>query len=175
MKEIKILNSQTLAIKLEAHIFNKLIAKTLENFQNLLAASKALSQLDIFCGWAELSRDYHHYCPEIVGVDCLEIVNGWHLIIEQMLTHKGPHNFGNISNFIPNDLKLKNKCVQIATITAPKIASKSAYIRQIALIAILAHIGCWVPPENLRFPSLKKFFGALEPATTCRVDHRRSC
>ncbi|MDR1891113.1 MAG: DNA mismatch repair protein MutS [Puniceicoccales bacterium] len=160
-KEIEILNSQTLAIELEEQIFNKLVAKTLENFQDLLAASKALSQLDVFCGWAELSREYHYCCPEIVGEDCLEIVDGRHPVIEQMLKREGSDNFENISNFVPNDLRLKNDGVQIALITGPNMAGKSTYIRQVALIAILAHIGCWVPAKKCKLSLIDKIFSRI--------------
>ncbi|MDR2779103.1 MAG: DNA mismatch repair protein MutS [Puniceicoccales bacterium] len=160
-KEMEILNSQTLAIELEEQIFNELVARTLENFQDLLEASKALAQLDVFCGWATLAREYHYCCPEIVGEDCLEIVEGRHPVIEQILKHESSDTFKNVSNFIPNDLKLSNDGVQIALITGPNMAGKSTYIRQVALIAILAHIGCWVPARKCKLSLIDKIFSRI--------------
>jgi DNA mismatch repair protein MutS len=160
-KEIEILNSQNLSIALEEQIFDKLVAKTLENFQDLLMASRALAQLDVFCGWAELSQECHYCCPEIVNEDCLEIVDGRHPVIEQVLKRENSDTCGDISNFIPNDLRLKNDEVQIALITGPNMAGKSTYIRQVALIALLAHIGCWVPARKCKLSLIDKIFSRI--------------
>jgi DNA mismatch repair protein MutS len=146
---------------LEEQIFDKLVAKTLENFQDLWMASKALAQLDVFCGWAELSQEYNYCCPEIVNEDCLEIVDGRHPVIEQVLKRENSDTCGDVSNFIPNDLELKNDGVQIALITGPNMAGKSTYIRQVALIALLAHIGCWVPARKCKLSLVDKIFSRI--------------
>jgi DNA mismatch repair protein MutS len=160
-KETEILNSQTLSIELEEQIFNGLVGKTLESFDGLTLASKTLMQIDVFCGWAELAREHDYCCPEIVGEDHLEITDGRHPVIEQILKHEGVENFGKISNFVPNDIILSNSATQIALITGPNMAGKSTYIRQVALTVLLAHIGCWVPAKKCKLSLVDKIFSRI--------------
>ncbi|MDR1433347.1 MAG: DNA mismatch repair protein MutS [Puniceicoccales bacterium] len=160
-KEAEILNSQALAVELEEQIFNGLVAKTLENFNGLVCASEALAQLDVFCGWGELARKCDYCCPEMSSEDCLEIRDGRHPVIEQILKNDSSESRGKISDFTPNDLHLKSGGPQIALITGPNMAGKSTYIRQVALIAIMAHIGCWVPAKKCKLSPVDKIFSRI--------------
>ncbi|MDR1595623.1 MAG: DNA mismatch repair protein MutS [Puniceicoccales bacterium] len=160
-KESEILNSQSLAVELEERIFNELVERTLENFDSLSAASAALSQLDVFCGWGNLAREYQYCCPVVVDEDCLEITDGRHPVIEQILKHGTPEPTGRTSNFVANNLSLANDGTQIALITGPNMAGKSTYIRQAALITILAHIGCWVPAKACKLSPIDRIFSRI--------------
>ncbi|MDR1413896.1 MAG: DNA mismatch repair protein MutS [Puniceicoccales bacterium] len=160
-KETEILNSQTLSVELEEQIFNELACKALENFDGLVLASKMLMQIDVFCGWAELAREHDYCCPEIVGEDILEITDGRHPVIEQILKRENEENFEKVSNFIPNDIALANCGPQIALITGPNMAGKSTYIRQVALITLLTHIGCWVPAKKCKISLVDKIFSRI--------------
>ncbi|MDR2737860.1 MAG: DNA mismatch repair protein MutS, partial [Puniceicoccales bacterium] len=160
-KESEILNSQALSIELEERIFIELVSQTLEHFERLFVASQALAQLDVFCGWGELAREYDYSCPEISGEDCLEIVDGRHPVIEQILKNENSESFGKMGNFVPNDIALKSDGTQIALITGPNMAGKSTYIRQVALITLLAHIGCWVPAKRCKVSLVDKIFSRV--------------
>jgi DNA mismatch repair protein MutS len=160
-KETEILNSQTLAVELEEKIFSGLISRTLEDFAGLTLAAKTLAQIDVFCGWADLAREHGYCCPEIVSEDHLEITDGRHPVIEQILKHESMENFGKTSNFVPNDIALGNSGTQIVLLTGPNMAGKSTYIRQVALIVLLAHIGCWVPAKKCKLSLVDKIFSRI--------------
>jgi DNA mismatch repair protein MutS len=160
-KEFEIINAQTLSIELEEQIFSTIVAKTLEHFNSLLVASKVIAQLDVYCGWGTLAREHKYCCPTITDEDCLEISDGRHPIIEQILKREAMENCSSTSNFVPNDLQLKNDSMQIALITGPNMAGKSTYIRQVALITLLAHIGCWVPAKKCRLSLVDRIFSRI--------------
>jgi DNA mismatch repair protein MutS len=160
-KESEIANSHALALALEEEIFNDLLAATLEQFDGLVAAASALAQLDVFCGWAVLARDMNYCRPEIVSGDCLEIADGRHPVVEQILREENPCTRFDTHAFVPNDLTLCGEGTQIALITGPNMAGKSTYIRQAALIVILAHIGCWVPAKKCKLSPIDKIFSRI--------------
>jgi DNA mismatch repair protein MutS len=160
-RESEILNAQTLSIELEEQIFNELVDKTLENFDALTAAADALAQLDVFSGWAELACEWKYCCPEIVCEDCLEIVDGRHPGIEQAIRRANVENSESTAHFVPNSVKLSNNDTQIALITGPNMAGKSTYIRQVALIILLTHIGCWVPAKKCKLSLVDKIFSRI--------------
>jgi DNA mismatch repair protein MutS len=82
-------------------------------------------------------------------------------VIEQILKHGESDVHGRPPNFVPNDLELGNDSTQIALITGPNMAGKSTYIRQAALITILAHIGCWVPAMSCKLSLVDKIFSRI--------------
>ncbi|MDR3144086.1 MAG: DNA mismatch repair protein MutS [Puniceicoccales bacterium] len=160
-KESEIANSHALALALEENIFNDLLERTLAHFAELVSSAAVLAKLDVFCGWASLAREMKYCCPEIVDEDCLEISDGRHPVIEQILQSEHSGTFADVHAFVPNDLKLCNGETQIALITGPNMAGKSTYIRQAALIAILAHIGCWVPAKKCKLSTIDKIFSRI--------------
>jgi DNA mismatch repair protein MutS len=97
-------------------------------------------------GWAALAREWDYCWPTIDERDVLEIVDGRHPVVEQML--RASAGIQAPQAFVPNDSLLSGDDTQIALITGPNMAGKSTYIRQVALIALMGQIGCWVPDSQ---------------------------
>lgn len=160
-KEHEILNAQTLAIDLEEKIFDNLLSETLKKSRELSLAAVILAKLDVFTGWAILAKKHRYCCPEISDEDCLKIEDGRHPVIEQITDSNCEASSDVIHKFVPNDTFLKNDDTQILLITGPNMAGKSTYIRQVALITLLAHIGCWVPAKKCRLSLVDKIFSRI--------------
>ncbi len=143
-KESEILQSDELVAKREQEIYSQLVDAVIENRDSLLAASEALAEIDVFCGWAKLAQNWDYAKPTVDDSDKLEIREGRHPVVEQILQRPSS---GNSQNFVPNDTAIQASGTQINLITGPNMAGKSTYIRQVAIIALLAQIGCWVPAK----------------------------
>ncbi len=141
-KESEILHADELVTTQEADLYAELVAATLAQSDSLLESAAALSQIDVLAGWAQLAQVWDYCRPVVDDSDILEISLGRHPVVEQML-----HRPGVSQHFVPNDTALQASDTQINLITGPNMAGKSTYIRQVALIALLAQIGCWVPAK----------------------------
>ena len=110
--------------------------------------ASALAQLDVLASFAETAR-LHNYCrPKISDEGVLQIRDGRHPVLEQQLVEE---------RFVPNDTGF-NAELQIALITGPNMAGKSTYIRQVALLALLAHTGSFVPAAEARVDLVDRIF-----------------
>ena len=107
-----------------------------------MQTAHVLAQIDVFAAWSCLAREYNYCCPQIDTSLDFEVEEGRHPIVEAALAKtKG------LSGFVANDLYLQGNQEQIMILTGPNMAGKSTFIRQNALIALMAHIGCWVPAK----------------------------
>jgi DNA mismatch repair protein MutS len=146
--EGKILGAEERAVKLEYELFQRVREKVLESIVPLQGTAAALAQLDVLCALAETAR-LHGYCrPEIAEEGCLLIRDGRHPVLEQNLAQE---------RFVPNDTGLDVES-RIALITGPNMAGKSTYIRQVALLALLAHTGSFIPARNARVDLIDRIF-----------------
>jgi len=118
----------------------------------LARTAAALAELDVLAGWAVLAREWDYCRPELDESDVFEIAEGRHPVVEQMLKSER-NGLAGMQSFVPNDAFLASDDAQIPFITGPNMAGKSTYIRQVALIALLAQIGCWVPAKRCRVGS----------------------
>jgi DNA mismatch repair protein MutS len=108
----------------------------------------ALAQLDVLGAFAEAARLYNYCRPEIGNDGSLIIREGRHPVLEQNLSEE---------RFVPNDARLDGE-MQIALITGPNMAGKSTYIRQVALLALLAHTGSFIPAAEARIDLVDRIF-----------------
>ncbi|MDR1498338.1 MAG: DNA mismatch repair protein MutS [Puniceicoccales bacterium] len=153
-KEKEILRADEFALTRESELFQNLIQSINEHALPLQRTAAMLAQIDIYCGWASLARNWDYSRPEIDESDSLEIEQGRHPVVEQML-----RNASNSSqSFVPNDTHLQSSGQQIALLTGPNMAGKSTYIRQVALIALMAQIGSWVPAKRARVGIIDRLF-----------------
>lgn len=152
-QEAKILRADELVIERERALFDALVEKTLAEAEALKETAEALAELDVFAGWARLAQNWDYCKPEVDDSDVLQIVDGRHPVVEQML-----HRPGSSQNFVPNSTDLAASGAQINIITGPNMAGKSTYIRQVALIVLLAQIGCWVPARAARIGVADRIF-----------------
>jgi DNA mismatch repair protein MutS len=147
--EGKILGAEERSIKLEYELFLRVREAALANLAAIQLTAGALAQLDVLAGFAELARLQGYCRPEVRDEGVLAIRDGRHPVLEQVLSEE---------RFVPNDTDLDRATQQIALITGPNMAGKSTYIRQTALLALLAHTGSFVPAASARIDLLDRVF-----------------
>jgi DNA mismatch repair protein MutS len=146
--EGKILGAEERSVKLEYEIFQRVRETVLGQLKEMQQTAGALAQLDVLASFAETAR-LHNYCrPQIRDEGVLQIRDGRHPVLEQNLSDE---------RFVPNDTQLNHE-TQIALITGPNMAGKSTYIRQVALIVLLAHTGSFVPAAEARMDLVDRIF-----------------
>jgi DNA mismatch repair protein MutS len=153
MKEREVLRADEQALAREQELFQNLLASVLQRTEALLATAHVLAEIDVLCGWSGLARDANWCCPTVDDSEILQIIQGRHPVVERMLQAQGTSG-----SFVPNDTTLDCQAEQIALLTGPNMAGKSTYIRQVALIALLAHLGCWVPAQSARVGLVDRIF-----------------
>ncbi len=158
-KEKEILSADDNALAREHELFAALIAAVLDESIALAKTAQALAELDVLAGWAELAREWDYCQPEFVEESVLEITAGRHPVVEQML--RDPSRPAGSQAFVPNDTRLSAHAEQLALLTGPNMAGKSTYIRQIALIALMAHLGSWVPATACRLGVVDRIFSRV--------------
>ena len=137
--EEKIINAEDQVNELEYDIFCTIREKVMSETLNILETARNIAYIDVFACFAEASEKYNYCRPKINNGDKIIIKEGRHPVIEQI----------NISDrFIPNDCFLDTNKEQILIITGPNMAGKSTYLRQVALICIIAQMGCFVPAAS---------------------------
>lgn len=152
-KENEILQADELVSQREVELYTELIEKILARSDTLTETANTLAELDVFVGWAQLAQNWDYCKPEIDDSDVLQIVHGRHPVVEQMLNQAGT-----AKSFVPNSTELSASGTQINIITGPNMAGKSTYIRQVALITLLAQIGCWVPARSAHIGIADRIF-----------------
>ncbi len=146
--EGKILGAEERSVKLEYEIFQRVRETVLGQLKEMQQTAGVLAQLDVLASFAETAR-LHNYCrPQIRDEGVLQIRDGRHPVLEQNLSDE---------RFVPNDTQLNHE-TQIALITGPNMAGKSTYIRQVALIVLLAHTGSFVPAAEARIDLVDRIF-----------------
>lgn len=147
--EGKILGADERARAREIEIFAELRSAVLSQIHHLQETAATLAVLDAICSLAETAR-LHGYCrPEINDSDVLEISDGRHPVLDQQTEG---------SRFVPNDTNLGTDGKKFAIITGPNMAGKSTYIRQVALLTLLAQTGSFVPAKSMRLGLTDRIF-----------------
>ena len=157
-KEREILHAEDNALAREKEILDLLIASVLKESAPLTAAADAVAEADVLSGWAGIARDWGYCRPVIDEGDGLEIADGRHPVVEQGFRSPGATPG---QAFVPNDTSLSCDDSQIALITGPNMAGKSTYIRQVALIVLMAQVGSWVPAKSCSFGIVDRIFSRV--------------
>lgn len=137
--ESKVLGAQERITHLEYELFCDVRNTVAESLVRIQTTSHAVAALDVLCSFAKVSVENNYVCPIITDDGRIEIQEGRHPVVERML--KGVP-------FVPNDTLLDRDENMAAVITGPNMAGKSTYMRQVALIVIMAQIGCFVPARK---------------------------
>ena len=159
-KEKEIVHAEEKSLAREEELFKDVIARILEDSDALATTALALSEIDLFVGWAQLAREWDYCRPELDEGDMLDIQQGRHPVVEQMLK-ADLRGFATTQSFVPNDTRLSASEEQIGLITGPNMAGKSTYIRQVSLIALMAQIGCWVPATSCQLGLVDRIFSRV--------------
>jgi len=138
-KETAILGAEEKLIRLEYRLFAEVREKIAEYGRALQKTSSALCRLDAFCSFAEVADREGYSRPELVEEPKIEIKEGRHPVVEKMPSCDG---------FIPNDAYSDNGENRVSVITGPNMAGKSTFMRQTALITLMAQTGCFVPADE---------------------------
>ena len=146
--ESEALSAEARANDLEYEMFTAVRDGLAEHIAAMQRAAAALARLDVLAGWAELAAQRRYCRPEFVAEPLLDIRDGRHPVLEQVLE----------AGFVANDAELVAGGKSLALITGPNMAGKSTYIRQVALLALLAQCGCWVPARSLRLGLADRIF-----------------
>ena len=133
-----ILNAEDRLFSLEYALYAELRDKLAKEVERVQHMADVVARLDALCSLSVAAVRFHYVRPSINEEDTLSIVNGRHPVVERMLRD---------DSFIPNDTKLNLEDSRIAIITGPNMAGKSTYMRQVALIALMAQIGSFVPAD----------------------------
>ncbi len=145
--EDKVLSARERALTREKLLYEGLLDSLLEVIGVLQRSAATLARLDVLACFSERSEALALSKPELTATPCLDITAGRHLVVEQVID----------TPFVANDLSLDEK-TRLLVLTGPNMGGKSTYMRQTALIVILAHIGCFVPADRLKVGPIDRIF-----------------
>ena len=147
-KETSILRADERSQALEAELFKELREWVMEFLGSLQSTTMAISRIDAVCSLAEVSQANNYVRPEMSNDGSLSISDGRHPVIEVLRE----------GQYIPNSLQLDNKQRQLMILTGPNMGGKSTYMRQTALICVMAQAGCFVPASSARLGMVDRVF-----------------
>ena len=151
MKEYEsvILNAQDRIGELETALFRQVCQQVGESAPSIMATAGAIAQVDVFCSLADVAARYGYVRPELNDGDTLDIQQGRHPVVERTLP---------AGVFVPNDVRLSNEDQQLVVLTGPNMSGKSTFIRQVAIITLMAQIGSFVPAESATIGVVDRIF-----------------
>lgn len=147
--EAKVLGADDRAQNLEYQLFQKLRDETLREIEPIQQTADAIAVLDVLGALAETARLFRYCRPELNNSLRLVIKDGRHPVLDQNLVDE---------KFVPNDTELDGEAIRMAIVTGPNMAGKSTYIRQVALIVLMAQIGSFVPAEGAEVGLVDRIF-----------------
>lgn len=148
--ESKILGAEEKILAIETRLFSELIQSLAEYIEAIQLNANLIAQLDCLLSFARISKENRYCKPEVTDSQILDIKEGRHPVIETVLP------IG--ESYIPNDVYLDVEKQQIIIITGPNMAGKSALLRQVALITLMAQCGCFVPAKAAKIGVVDKVF-----------------
>lgn len=151
LKEMEdmILGAEDKLVQLEYELFRQVREQISENVIRIQKTAKAVAKIDVFASLAVVSEQNHYCRPKLNESGRIDIKDGRHPVVEKMITN---------DMFIANDTLLDNHKNRISVITGPNMAGKSTYMRQTALIVLMAQIGCFVPAESADIGIVDRIF-----------------
>ena len=148
-QEEKLRNVQERIIQSEYDLFIELRGELAHHLDRLQKTARAVAELDVICSFASLAADKNYTMPLINEEGVINITDGRHPVVENALRQ---------NHFVPNDTALDNEDNRFMVITGPNMAGKSTYMRQVAIITLLAHIGCFVPAARADISIVDRIF-----------------
>ncbi len=147
--ESLILNAQERLAELEGGIFRQVLAQVAGWSNHVMDTASALAQIDVLSALGEVAASYGYVRPELNDGDAIAITGGRHPVVERMLADEP---------FVPNDTLLSSRDQQLVILTGPNMAGKSTYLRQVALIVLLAQVGSFVPADSAAIGIVDRIF-----------------
>ena len=147
--ENQILGAEEKVIKLELEAFDAIRKEIASNVKRLQKSAEVISTLDVISSFAQVAEDMNYCMPEVTNSGVIDIREGRHPVIEKMLS---------AGEFIANDTYLDKGDNRLSIITGPNMAGKSTYMRQVALITLMAQVGSFVPASSAKIGIVDKIF-----------------
>ena len=147
--EATVLGAKDKLCNLEYELFCEIKDKVGNELRRIQRSANMLARLDVYLSFAEVAVKNSYVCPEVDNGDVIDIKDGRHPVVEQFVKD---------SYFVPNDTYLNTTTDKMALITGPNMAGKSTYMRQSALIVLMAQIGSFVPAKSARIGIVDKLF-----------------
>jgi DNA mismatch repair protein MutS len=143
--ETKILTAHERSVEIEKRIFADLRRSVLEHASRIRKTSTAVAEIDLLANFSHLAALRNYTRPQLADETVLELVSARHPVIECLMEEAGE------GRFIPNDLYLNVQGPAILLLTGPNMGGKSTYLRQAAILVIMAQMGCFVPADQMRY------------------------
>lgn len=161
--ESKILGSEEKAIKLEQKLYDEIVAELKNYVTRLQHASQDIALIDCLISLASVATENNYVKPVISdNIEQLKITEGRHPVVEKFISD---------GEFVPNDTFIDNDSSRTLIITGPNMAGKSTYMRQVALIALMAHIGSFVPAKSAQIPIIDRIFTRIGASDDLSYGH----
>ena len=150
--ESRILSAQDRLSDLEVELFRQVCGQVAAHADAIASSAEAIALTDVFCSLAEVASRNGYAKPDLNESDTIDIRQGRHPVVEGVLAPGG---------FVPNDTELSCEAGQLAIITGPNMAGKSTYIRQVAIIVLMAQIGSFVPAGSASIGLVDRIFSRV--------------
>ncbi|MFA7577990.1 MAG: DNA mismatch repair protein MutS, partial [Candidatus Muiribacteriota bacterium] len=147
-KEAFILGAKDRLLSLEIKLFEEIRQNVLKKYKDIIEAAEIIAEIDCYCSNAEVSSRNNYIRPVILNEKIIEIEDGRHPVIDAMLKN----------DFIPNDTYMNDEDSSFFIITGPNMAGKSTFIRQVALLVMLAQTGMFIPASKAKIGIFNKIF-----------------
>ncbi len=147
--EARILGAKDRSVALEFKLFEEIRLKVADSLERIQRTSRAIATLDVLNSFANVASDNRYVRPDVTQSTAIKIKDSRHPVVELLLKN---------ASFVPNDVNLDNKSDRVAIITGPNMAGKSTYMRQIALIVLMAQIGSFVPASSAQIGIVDSIF-----------------
>ncbi len=147
--ESKILGAQERSRQLEYELFLELRSAAVPHLRPIQDSARAIHEIDVLLGWGALAQERDYVQPEMNDGGLLLLEEARHPVLEQLPASE---------KFVPNDVRLDLETERLVILTGPNMAGKSTYIRQVAVLALLAHCGCFVPAKRAVVGLLDRIF-----------------
>lgn len=146
--ELAIASAHSHQLRLEETLYANLVEKVAERVEALLATADALAELDAACSLAQVAGERGYVRPSFAETSTIDVVDGRHPVVEALGGEA----------FVPNDLRVAEETSRFILLTGPNMGGKSTYLRQAALLVILAQIGSFVPARSMRLGVIDRIF-----------------
>jgi len=147
--ELLLLNAVEQIKQIELKLFRTILENIGDDYEIIMDLAYSIGQIDVYTSFAEVAIDYSYICPEISDSDLIEITDSRHPVVERLLSP---------GSFVSNDIKLSNSEYRLLILTGPNMSGKSTYIRQVALIVLMAQIGSYVPAKYAKIGIVDRIF-----------------
>jgi DNA mismatch repair protein MutS len=149
-QEAQVLGAEEKAVTLESDLFNRIRLRVAEQAAALIQTARAIAEIDVLANFAEVASLSQWSRPVISEENVLKFESGRHPVVES-----------NVSNFVPNDLEIGIVAPRCLVITGPNMAGKSTYLRQTAIVVLLAQIGSFVPAKHVEIGICDRIFARI--------------